>query len=66
MIQYATLNRSEKTDSKPRPSKKAEQIVTPHLKHGSEAWKKIWWAEDYNQSLKFLYELFFEKQQAAS
>lgn len=47
-------------------AKKVVSNVTPHLRHGSEEWKKIWWQEDYNQSLKFLYELFFEKQQSAS
>lgn len=56
----------QRKDSKPKTSKKEEQSVTPHLKHSSDAWKKIWWQEDYNQSLKFIYELFFEKQQSAS
>lgn len=46
--------------------KKMVKTVTPHLIHSSDEWKKIWWAEDYNLSLKFLYELFFEKQQSAS
>ena len=46
--------------------KKAIKNVTPHLIHSSDEWKKIWWAEDYNLSLKFLYELFFKKQQSAS
>ncbi|MDE7404848.1 MAG: ISNCY family transposase [Lachnospiraceae bacterium] len=45
---------------------KTVKSVTPHLIHSSDAWKKIWWAEDYNLSLKFLYELFFEKQQSTS
>ena len=42
--------------------------VEPHLqlRHSSDEWKKIWWAEDYNLSLKFLYELFFDKQQYVS
>ena len=47
-------------------SKNITKQITPHLIHGSDQWKTIWWAEDYNQSLKFLYELFFEKQQSAS
>ena len=47
-------------------NKKNIQTVMPHLIHSSDEWKKIWWAEDYNLSLKFLYELFFEKQQSAS
>lgn len=48
--------------------KKVIKTVTPHLqlRHSSDTWKKIWWAEDYNLSLKFLYELFFEKQQSSS
>lgn len=51
-----------------RVSKKVIQTVEPHvqLRHSSEEWKAIWWMEDYNLSLKFLYELFFEKQQSAS
>lgn len=49
-------------------SKKIIKTVEPHLqlRHSSEEWKRIWWMEDYNLSLKFLYELFFEKQQSAS
>lgn len=65
---YDTIRyfKPQRKDSKPKGNKKAETVVTPHLKHSSEAWRKIWWQEDYNQSLKFLYELFFEKQQSAS
>lgn len=49
-------------------TKKVIETVEPHLqlKHSSEEWKAIWWMEDYNLSLKFLYELFFEKQQSVS
>lgn len=47
-------------------TEKTIKNVSPHLIHSSDAWKKIWWAEDYNLSLKFLYELFFEKQQSSS
>ena len=49
-------------------SKKVRTAVEPHLqlRHSSDEWKAIWWMEDYNLSLKFLYELFFEKQQSAS
>lgn len=49
-------------------SKKVIKTVEPHLqlRHSSEEWKKIWWMEDYNLSLKFLYEIFFEKQQSSS
>ena len=47
---------------------KVFKAVEPHLqlRHSREEWKAIWWMEDYNLSLKFLYELFFEKQQSAS
>lgn len=49
-------------------SQKVIKTVEPHLqlRHSSEEWKAIWWMEDYNLSLKFLYEIFFEKQQSAS
>ena len=48
--------------------KKVRTTVEPHLqlRHSSKEWKAIWWMEDYNLSLKFLYELFFEKQQSIS
>lgn len=46
--------------------KKVVKTVIPHLIHSTDEWKQIWWAEDFNLSLKFLYELFFEKQQSAS
>ena len=42
------------------------RAVEPHIRYSSEEWKKIWWFEDYNLSLKFLYELFFEKKQYTS
>lgn len=45
---------------------KAKKAVLPHLVHSSREWKNIWWGEDYNLSLKFLHELFFEKQQSVS
>ena len=41
------------------------EAVSPHLKHGSDQWKAIWWFEDYNETLLFLYDLFFTKQQAS-
>ncbi|PWJ50586.1 Integrase core domain-containing protein [Faecalicatena contorta] len=46
--------------------KKAIKTVMPHLHHSTDEWKKIWWQEDYNLSLKFLFELFFEKQQSSA
>lgn len=61
------LKPQNKNASKKVP-KKVRTAVEPHLqlRHSSDEWKAIWWMEDYNLSLKFLYELFFEKQQSAS
>ncbi len=44
------------------------RAVEPHLQlcHSSEEWRAIWWMEDYNLSLKFLYELFFGERQSVS
>lgn len=54
-------------DKKLSPVKeKRAEVVSPHLKHTSEKWKAIWWFEDYNETLQFLYELFFAKQQAST
>jgi hypothetical protein len=39
-------------------SRKTIAVVKPHLKHSSDKWKEIWHAEEYNLSLKFLYDLF--------
>lgn len=65
---YDTIRyiKPQKKNASTKVTKKTIQNVTPHLIHSSEEWKKIWWAEDYNLSLKFLYELFFEKQQSIS
>ena len=61
------LKPQNKNASKKVPQK-VRKAVEPHLqlRHSSDEWKAIWWMEDYNLSLKFLYELFFEKQQSAS
>lgn len=61
------LKPQNKNASKKVP-KKVRTAVEPHLqlRHSSDEWKAIWWMEDYDLSLKFLYELFFEKQQSAS
>lgn len=53
-----------KQKTSPVKEKRAEAVST-HLKHSSEKWKTIWWFEDYNETLLFLYELFFAKQQAS-
>lgn len=65
---YKTVRyvRPVRTDTKHKVTRKTILCVTPHLKHGSKEWKKIWWGEDYNLSLAFLYELFFAKQESAS
>jgi len=65
---YDTIRylKPQRKDANKKVPKKAVKSVTPHLKHSTDEWKKIWWAEDYEQSLKFLYELFFEKQQSSS
>lgn len=50
---------------KPKKSKAVqEEVVLPHLKHGTDAWKKIWHYEDYNESLAFLTSLFLGPQNA--
>ena len=53
-------NGIEKPAPKRRRSCAAERHVTPHLRHGSDEWKKVWHYEDYAESLAFLYELFFK------
>ena len=65
---YSTIRylKPQKQNANNKVPKKMVKTVTPHLIHSSDEWKQIWWAEDYNLSLKFLYELFFEKQQSAS
>lgn len=64
---YETIRyiKPQRKNAKKSVTKKAIESVKPHLLHSSDEWKKIWWSEDYNFSLKFLYELFFEKQQSA-
>jgi len=39
-------------------SRKTISTAKSHLKHSSPHWKEVWHAEDYNLSLKFLYDLF--------
>lgn len=65
---YATIRylKPQNKDANLKVKKSTVKAVEPHLKHSSDEWKKIWWAEDFNLSLKFLYELFFEKQQSVS
>lgn len=67
---YETIRylKPQNKNASTKVSKKVVKTVEPHLqlRHSSDEWKAIWWMEDYNLSLKFLYELFFEKQQSAS
>jgi len=36
------------------------QNVTPHLIHSSDEWKKVWHYERYDETLSFIYDLFFK------
>lgn len=67
---YETIRylKPQNKNASTKVSKKVIKTVEPHLqlRHSSDEWKAIWWMEDYNLSLKFLYELFFEKQQSVS
>ena len=67
---YDTIRyiKPERKDLSRKVTKTVINTVEPHLqlRHSTDAWKNIWWMEDYNLSLKFLYEIFFEKQQSAS
>ena len=65
VIRYLRPQRKDTNTAKAVP-KKTTDAVTPHLKHSCDAWRKIWWSESYDLSLKFLYELFFEKQQSSA
>jgi hypothetical protein len=56
--------KSVQARTSPVKQKRVEAVST-HLKHSSEKWKSIWWFEDYNETLLFLYDLFFAKQQAS-
>lgn len=66
---YDTIRyiKPERKNSGTKVTKKVINTVQPHLqlRHSTDAWKNIWWMEDYNLSLKFLYEIFFEKQQSS-
>ena len=51
----------ERKDANLTVRPKVKRAVQPHLAYGSEKWREIWHSEPYELSLKFLYELFFEK-----
>ena len=57
-----TLQAEKKVSS---VKEKHSEAVSPHLKHSSDEWKAIWWFEDYSETLRFLYDLFFAKQQSS-
>ena len=43
-----------------RKTRAAERQVKPHLRHGSDEWKKVWHFENYIDTLAFIYEIFFK------
>ncbi len=57
-----TLQAEKKVSS---VKEKHSEAVSPHLKHSSDEWKAIWWFEDYSETLRFLYDLFFARQQSS-
>jgi len=57
-IQYL---KPERKDASLVVRPKMKKTVKPHLIHSSDQWKRIWHSESYDLSLKFLYELFFDK-----
>jgi len=61
---FNTIRYVEPPRKKPAPKvpKKIPESVKQHLKHSSKEWKEIWWYENYDLSLKFLYELFFKEE----
>ena len=61
---FATALHSE-TVTRPvkvRPQKVAviERHVKPHLCHGTDEWKKVWHHERYEDSIAFIYDIFFK------
>lgn len=51
-----------KSSKKPPKVRSKSKKLEPYLVHGSDLWKNIWHAEDYDLSLEFIYNLFFKKQ----
>jgi transposase len=47
--------------AKRKRSENKVAAVTPHLIHSSDEWKRIWWSEGYQDSIEFLFSLFFDK-----
>lgn len=46
---------------KPTKPRAVGTQVKSHLFYGSEEWKKIWHFQNYDESLAFIYEIFFKK-----
>jgi transposase len=60
-VYNAVINtKIEPPKTKPKKSKVAEKHVRPHLRHGSNEWKKVWHFENYAESLVFIYDIFFK------
>jgi transposase len=57
-VQYLKPDRKNTT---PAVRPKVKKAVKPHLIHSTDKWKQIWHGESYDFSLKFLYELFFDR-----
>ena len=59
---YDTALNTNVESKKPnaRKSRVAERHVKPHLRHSSDEWKKVWHFENYDDTLSFIYEIFFK------
>jgi hypothetical protein len=60
-VRYLKPNRGGAPKRIPR---KVISVTKDHLKHSSTRWKEIWHAEEYDLSLKFLYDLFLTDEKA--
>lgn len=59
---YDTIQhiKPDRPSSIPGNHSKIVKTTKPHLIHSSDEWKNIWHYESYNDTLKFLYGLFFK------
>jgi transposase len=53
--------KEEAPKAKPKKRTAATKAKKPHLCHSTDEWKKVWHQESYEDSMAFLYELFFKK-----
>jgi len=62
---FNTVLSTKEEAPKAKPKKRAAVTKTkkPHLCHGTDEWKKVWHQESYEDSMAFLYELFFKKSE---